>query len=148
MVQLLTRLQSDCEVVDVADCFVLEVVGRKQSVLFVKLRDLFPECEFLLRDAPQLFPFRCLQDYCPRNQNCMEKLAKRTKYVFDTFKDVTLLLVYFSYPDMPGSHRAGVFWRDVEKTPKYIVFNRTTWERMKRIGTVYKWSLPSSVFLT
>ena len=76
----------------------------------------------------------------------MGVLANRIKYVFDTFDDSDLLLLYFRYPDMPGSHRAGVFWRDMRE-PRYIVFNRSQWEYMKQIGVVYQWRLPDTLFL-
>ena len=132
---------------------VLKVVGRDsgRSAVFMKMKDVYPECEFLIRDAPQLFPFRCLKDdFCPRNANCMGKLQKRVQYVFDHFDDADLLLLYFRYDDMPGSHRAGVFSRDLEdqRFPRYVVFNRSMWERMKQIGIVYQWKLPDSLFLT
>ena len=134
------------------ECLVLKIVGRQsgKSAIFMKLQDLFPECSFLIKDADQLFPFRCLKDgFCPRNANCMEKLAKRVRYVFDTFADSELLLLYFRYPDMPGSHRAGVFHRDMNDSrfPRYMVFNRSMWERMKEIGVIFSWTLADSLFL-
>ena len=135
-----------------SDCYVLKVVGRQsgKSAIFMKMKDLYPECEFLIKGGDQLFPFRCLRDgYCPRNSNCMDKLAHRVKYVFDTFADAQLLLLYFRYPDMPGSHRAGVFHRDLQDTrfPRYMVFNRSMWERMKKVGEVFSWNLPDELFL-
>jgi hypothetical protein len=123
---------------------ILEV---KQQTLFVKLKDVYPECEFLISDQEQLHPFICFTSHCHRNANCMEKLAGRVKYIFDGFPHAQLLLLYFSYRDKPASQRAGVFWRDLRE-PKYIVFNRTAWEKMKQIGTVYEWNLPDSFFLT
>lgn len=131
---------------------VLKVVGRRsgKSAVFMKLDWLFPECAYLIKDADQLFPLRCLRDgHCPRNANCMSKLAKRVTYVFEQFSDSELLLLYFRYRDMPGSHRAGVFHRDMKdaRFPRYMVFNRSMWDRMKQIGTVFRWNLPDAVFL-
>lgn len=123
---------------------ILEV---KQKTLFMKLQDLYPDCLFLIEDQPQLYPLRCLVDFCPRNANCMEKLAHRVKYIFDNFTEAKLLLLYFRYRDKPDSHRAGVFWRDMDIPPRFIVFNRTAWEKCKEIGTVYEWTLPDSLFL-
>ncbi len=139
------------QIISPKNCLVLKVVGQVtgKSVVFMKLRDVYPECEFLISDATasQLFPLRCLKDEgCPRNNNCMGVLAKRVKYVFDTFADADLLLLYFSYRDMPGSQRAGVFWRDF-RAPYYTALNRSQWERMKQIGVVYEWCLPDSLFL-
>jgi hypothetical protein len=131
------------------DCLVLKVVGQKtgKSAIFMKLKDVYPECEFLIQDADQLFPLRCIRDDgCPRNQRCLETLAKRVHHVFNTFADSDLLLLYFRYHDAPGTHRAGVFWRDM-KEPRFITFNRSVWERMKQIGVVYQWSLPDTLFL-
>lgn len=129
---------------------ILKVVGRNSGrcVVFMKLRDVYPECEFLIEGAPQLFPLRCIRDDgCPRNANCMGVLAHRIKYIFDTFDDADLLLLYFSYPDMPGSQRAGIFRRDMSE-PRYLTLNRTVWSRMKQIGAVYQWQIPQSLFLT
>ncbi len=129
---------------------VLEVVSQKtgRSSVFMKLNDLFPECSFLIEGADQLHPLFCLvNDVCPRNANCMEKLAKRVKYVFDTFEKADLLMLYFKHPDMPGSQRAGIFWRDNTTPPRYTVLNRSMWIRMKEIGAVYEWNLPENLFM-
>lgn len=128
---------------------VLKVTGRNsgKAVLFMKLQDLYPECFFLIEDAVQVFPLRCLQDDgCPRNQNCMGTIARRVKYVFDTFEDAHVLLLYFTYPDRPGVHRAGVFSREMDE-PRYISFNPYAWEKVKQIGQVYRWELPNELFL-
>jgi hypothetical protein len=118
-----------------------------RSVVFMKLRDLYPECLFLIEDLMQMFPLRCLRDDgCPRNMSCMGTLVKRLQYVFETFDDADLVLLYFSYRDMPGSQRAGVFWRDMRE-PRYTVFNRTAWEKMKSKGQVFEWRLPDNLFL-
>lgn len=129
--------------------YVLKVVGQKsgRAAIFMKLNDLFPECQFLIEGADQLYPLFCLEnDMCPRNANCMAKLVKRVQYVFDTFEEADLLMLYFRYPDMPNSHRAGIFWRDMRE-PRYTVFNRSMWARMKEIGAVYEWTLPDNLFL-
>jgi len=131
-------------------CLVLKVTGQKSGkvALFMKLDALFPECSYLIKGADQLYPLFCLKNnVCPRNANCMERLAKRTKYVFDTFPDADLLLLYFRYADMPNSHRAGVFWRDMRE-PRYVTFNRAVWEKMKKVGIVYEWVLPDNLFLS
>ena len=122
---------------------VLEINKR---TLFIKLTSLFPECEFLISDVEKLHPLICLRGVCHRNANCMDKLVRRVKYVFDTFKEAKLLILYFSYRDQPGSQRAGVFWRDLRE-PRYFVMNRTGWEKMKEIGIVYDWPIPDSIFL-
>ncbi len=129
------------------NALVLKVVKAVRSTLFMKLNDLYPECQFLIEGAPQLSPLFCLKSHCPRNQACMEKLANRVKYVFDTFPDTELLLLYFRYVDKPGSQRAGVFWRDMRE-PRIITFNRTAWDKLKSVGIVYEWALPDSLFLT
>jgi hypothetical protein len=133
---------------DPRECLALKIVGPSgRSALFLKLKDLFPECMFQIEDAAQLFPFICLRGSCPRNHNCMGKLVSRLKCVFDTWPDTHLVLLYFSWRDMPGSQRAGVFWRDMRE-PRYITFNRTGWEKLKTIGTVYKWHVPDELFLS
>ena len=119
---------------------------KGHDTLFLKLRDLFPECAFQIEDAPQLFPLRCLVDHCPRNMRCMDRLVARLKFVFDTWPETELVMLYFSWQDRPGSQRAGLFWRDMRE-PRCITFNRTSWEMLKRQGTVYAWHLPSELFL-
>lgn len=117
-----------------------------KKTLLVKMKEFFPECEFLISDQEQLFPFRCLQDHCPRNSNCMEKLAKRVKHIFDQFENAELLVLYFKYRDHPTRLRAGVFWRDLRE-PRFITMNPYAWEKFKEIGTVYSYTLPDELFL-
>lgn len=124
----------------------LEIQGPKRSTLFVKLRDLYPECFHLIGDEPKLFPMRCYVDHCPRNARCQDKLVQRTKFMFDAFPRADLLQLYFSYRDRPGSQRAALFWRDMRE-PRYITFNRTSWEKMKEVGVVFEYHLPDSLFL-
>lgn len=124
--------------------YVLEV---QEKTIFCKLKDVYPECEHLIMDSQQLYPLRCFRDDgCPRNSNCQEKLAHRTKFIFDNFPNAQLLVLYFSYRDRPGSTRAGLFWRDIRE-PRLITLNRTGWEKMKEIGVVYEWELPNHLFL-
>jgi hypothetical protein len=118
----------------------------RKKTIFAKLKDIYPECEFLIEDQPQLYPLRCLVDSCPRNANCMEKLAKRVKYLFNSFPESELLILYFAYRDRPGSTRAGLFWRDMSE-PRFITMNRSSWEKMKKMGDVYEYNLPSAFFL-
>lgn len=125
--------------------YLLEV---NKKTIFARVKDVFPECEVLITGSPQLHPFKCLVDNsCHKNANCMEKLVHRVKYIFDTFKDAQLLVLYYAYPDRPGSIRCGIFWRDFRE-PYHRTINRTSWELFKKRGTVYSWELPQSLFLT
>lgn len=123
--------------------YILEVNKR---TLFAKFTEVYPECEFLIEDQPQLHPLICLSSNCHRAMNCMEKLARRVKALFDAFPDSNLLLLYFKYRDAPNRLRAGVFWRDMTE-PRMIVMNSGAWEKMKEIGTVYEWELPRELML-
>ena len=123
--------------------FLLEI---REKTLFARVKDIFPECEVLINGSPQLYPLRCLVDHCPKNANCMEKLVHRVKYIFDTFEKAELLILYFAYPDRPGSIRCGVFWKDF-RPPYYRTINRTSWELFKKNGTVYSWQLPDWLLL-
>lgn len=127
---------------------VLEVKSGSsgRSVLFMKFNAVYPNCEFLISDEPQLHPLKCLIDSCHRNQNCMETLAHRVKYVFDQWPSVDVLVLYFRYRDFPTKHRAGVFGRDMGE-PRYITFNPYAWEKIKTKGVVYEWDLPSSLMM-
>ena len=123
---------------------VLEV---QRKTIFAKLNDVFPECSFLIQGQDQLYPLFCIKnEYCPRNMNCMDRLVRRCKHMFDAFPDAQLLILYFAYQDRPGSHRAGVFWRDLRE-PRFITFNRSSWVKMKEIGTVFEYTIPDTVFL-
>jgi len=130
------------------ESLVLQVTGGSgDAVVFMKLKDVFPECEFLIGDLPQLSPLYCLRkEGCPRNQNCMDKLVARVQFIFDTFPKARTVVLYFRYRDQPGSHRGGVFWRDMRE-PRLITFNRAAWEKCKEIGTVLSWRLPDALFL-
>ena len=122
----------------------------REKTMFIKMKDIYPECFLYINKSPQLYPFICLKNNdCHVGMNCMLTLANRVKYIFDQFKGVGLLFLYFSYPDRPGSQRAGVFWRDFDKKePKYMTFNRAAWERIKLQGDIYKWSLPNDLFMS
>jgi len=139
-------IQSNPE--DPRQVLLLKVAGPSgRAVLFLKLQALYPECSFLIGDVERLYPLFCLQhDHCPRNNGCMEKLALRTKYIFDVFPDVDVLVLYFRYRDRPDSHRAGVFTRNMDE-PRFITFNRSGWEKLKELGVVYSWVIPDSVFM-
>lgn len=118
----------------------------EKTTLFAKLQDVYPECLYLIRGEPKLFPLLCLRSNCPRNMNCMERLAKRVHFIFEKFEKAELLLLYFRYSDMPEKQRAGVFWRDMSE-PRLITMNPHGWEKMKEIGVVYEWTLPEDLFL-
>lgn len=122
----------------------------KDKTMFIKMKDVYPECEFYIRSNPKLHPFICLKEdnSCHVGMNCMMILAKRVNYIFEQFSDVHLLFLYFSYPDKPGSQRAAAFWRpEFDRDPKYLTFNRSAWENIKSKGMIFKWSLPDSLFL-
>ena len=124
--------------------YILEV--NKQT-LFAKLLEVYPECEFLIRDEEKLYPLICLQSSCPRAQNCMEKLAKRVNAMFEAFPQAKLLVLYFKYRDAPNRLRAGIFWKDMRE-PYYRVLNPGAWETFKRVGTVFEWDLPLELQLS
>lgn len=124
--------------------YILEVNNK---TIFARLKDVYPECEVLINGSPQLYPLRCLADHCPKNANCMEKLVHRVKFLFDTFPNAQLLVLYFAFPDRPGSIRCGIFWSDFSE-PYFRTINRASWELFKKKGTVYEWEMPQSLFLT
>jgi len=130
------------------DAVALKVSSKAGSTLFLKLEFIFPECGFYIDKQPQLYPLRCLRDDgCHAGRNCMEFLARRVQYLFETFPDVSVLLLYFRYHDRNGSHRAGLFHRDSQEPPRFITFNRAGWEKLKQKGTVFQWRIPNEVFL-
>ena len=123
---------------------ILEVNKR---TLFAKCLEVYPECTFLIMDQPQLHPLICLKSSCPRNQRCMEKLARRVKAIFDAFPESQLLVLYFKYRDAPNQLRAGIFWKDMRE-PYFRVLNPGAWSTFKRIGIVYEWELPQELLLS
>jgi hypothetical protein len=123
--------------------YLLEV---NTKTIFARLKDIFPECEVLIEHQPQLYPLRCLVNHCPKNANCMEKLVRRVKHVFEVFSEAQLLILYFKWPDRPASIRCGVFWRDLRE-PCYRTINRSSWEIFKEKGTIYSWEMPQWLLL-
>lgn len=123
------------------------ILSIQNKTIFIKLNDLYPECKFLLRDLNLNFLWCLNNDICPRNSNCMEKLAKRLRSVFDKFKSVELVLLYFSCRDTPASIKAGVFFKDFRE-PYIITFNRSSWVKLKNMGKIYQWTLPNEFFIS
>lgn len=123
---------------------ILKVIGKRtgRSTLFMKLEYIFPECFVLIKQSPQVFPLRCLSDSCPKNNNCMDTLARRVNYIFDNFLDIDLLFLYFSYQNKPGSYKAGLFTRSFD-APRILTLNRSMWSKLKNIGVVYQWQRPN-----
>lgn len=118
--------------------YILEVNKR---TLFAKFLEVYPECEYLIKDQPQLHPLICLKSTCHRAQNCIKKLVKRTHAIFEAFPEAQLLVLYFKYRDAPNRLRAGIFWKDMRE-PYFRVLNPGAWSTFKRIGTVYEWEMP------
>lgn len=123
------------------------VLEISKKTLFIKLDFLFPECKVLIEDYDQLFPLRCLADFCPRNANCMERLAHRVKWVFDTFKEAEMLILYFAWRDRPGTTRCGVFTREMTE-PLFRIMNRTAWDKFKKLGVIYEVEMPKELLLS
>lgn len=124
--------------------FILKITGKTsgRAVMFIKLEYIYPECLFLIEKSPQLFPLQCLASSCPKNQTCMDTLARRVKYLFDNFLDTDVLLLYYTYRDKINSYRSAIFTRELEE-PRLITFNRSAWQKLKNIGTVYQWTIPN-----
>ena len=122
---------------------VLEV---QKKTLFIKLKDVYPECAVLIEGESRLHPLICLKSSCPKNANCMEKLAKRVKYTFEQWPESEVLLLYFTYKDRPESLRGGIFYPDMRE-PRLITFNKHSWDLLKRKGKVYEWQMPNELFL-
>ena len=120
--------------------YVIEVNGK---TILAKFTDMYPECEFLISDQEQLHPLICLKSHCHRAANCMEKLVKRVKHLFDAFPKAELLILYFRYKNDPGI-KGGVFWKDLSE-PRLIPVNSFAWKKIKSLGTVYTWDLPGEL---
>lgn len=118
-----------------------------KKCLFMKVQDVFPECLFYIKQTPKLTPLICLKEdnVCHVGHNCMETLVKRIKYVFDQ-QPCKLLFLYFAYPDKPGSQRAVAFFNNLEDL-RYLTFNKSAWEKIKKEGTVLQWQLPDELML-
>lgn len=122
--------------------YILEV---NEKTLFTKFSNVYDECSFLINDLPKAYQLMCLKTDCPRNANCMEKLAKRVKAIFDSFPNAQLLILYYKYRDSK-SLKAGVFWREMDE-PKLITMNPGAWEKMKELGVIYEWEMPTDLLL-
>lgn len=130
---------------------------RFGRVLAMPLRQLFPECDLLIKDSPQLHPLICLRGTCHRNKACMVTLANRVRAVFDAFPRSTTLLLYFRYrhrdeeADDP-SIGAGLFRRTFD-VPRLIghrqgyVLSRNGWKVLRTRSRVFRWDPPAELFL-
>ena len=120
------------------------IVSKKTA--FIKFDTIYPECQFYIEDEPKLHPLICLVGPCHRGNRCMEKLVKRTKFVFDVFPEVELLILYFKYRDNPNSIRCGEFWKDYRE-PKYSTMNPGAWDKFKELGEIFEFDIPDRFFL-
>lgn len=117
---------------------------RDEKTILVKLKDLFPECPVLLDKYPNLTPLNCFKEnFCPANTRCMEMLAPRINWLFDTFKGSVLMVVYFKTRE--GRLAAGVFWGDGYADPKVIRIGPKGWIKLKERLEMYEVSLPSEL---
>lgn len=122
------------------------ILAVNEKTLFTKLENIYPECFHLISDLDKLFPLICLKTSCPRNANCMTTLAKRVKFLFDSFPLAQLLVLYFKYRDKPKSIRAGLFYKDLRE-PRLITMNPWGWKYFKEKGEVFEWTMPDALFL-
>lgn len=112
----------------------------QERSVFMPLRYIYPECMQLIDQSDQLYPLFCLRnDHCPKNQGCMDVLARRLDYLFTQVVPAAKMIVaYFKYRDNPDSIRAGIFMRDM-KEPRLITLNRSAFVKFQREGVMYSW---------
>lgn len=119
----------------------------QDKTVFIPLKYLYGECFFLINGEPELSPLFCMSDECHRNSNCGAVLARRVNYfVNNVVPKAELILAYFTYPDRPGSIRAGVFDTSFEEHPRVITCNRSAFEKFRKEGLVFSWE-PTTEFL-
>ena len=96
------------------------------------LRYLYPECFKLLKGHDNAVPMLCfLTNHCPANKDCINKLAKRTNFLFEKVFDpkVDLLLAYYKVGNNQKTDlRFVVLFRDMREPrvckANYLYFNK------------------------
>jgi hypothetical protein len=119
------------------------ILAVNEKTLFTKLDNIYPECNQLINGYDSLQPLQCFkQDFCPRNFNCAEKMARRVGSVFTAFPKAQLLVLYFKPVQEPNQMYGGVFWENMDIPPRVIKMHTYAWNKFKEIGVVYEWDLP------
>lgn len=125
---------------------VLHLVSQRKGTgtLWAKMDDVFPECGLLIKDATRMEQLQCFIDSCHVGANCMERLARRIKVLFDAFPKTELIYLYYRRRS-DGLLRAGLFWSDFRE-PRLISMNRGAWERLKHHGQVFQFTPPDGFY--
>lgn len=120
----------------------------QDKTAFIPLKYLYGECFYLIDGEPQLSPLFCMGNECHRNSNCGAVLANRVNYLVEhVMPSVKLIIAYFTYPDKPGSIRAGVFDTSFEELPRVITCNRSAFDKFKKEGVIYSWEATTEFLL-
>ena len=125
-------------------CLVVKSEKKTRGTLFAKLDDVFPECGLLIKESDRMERFQCFIDSCHVSANCMERLVRRVKPMFDTFPTVDLIYLHYRRRS-DNRMRAGLFWRDVRE-PRLLSVNTYAWERMKTYGQVFIYEPPPGFY--
>lgn len=125
-----------------------------EKTFFIPLRYVYPECEKLLAQHPQMHPLQCLQeDGCPANMQCMDFLVPRVTYMFDKVAGpaVDMMVAYFKYTrSNPGELEnkvalmGAIFHRDL-RAPTLMTMNPTGFAKCQAMGKVDTW-VPTADF--
>lgn len=125
----------------------IDVMSDGRRTAFMKLDFVYPECKVLLDRNDKLYPLQCLRTSCPKNQACMDVLARRVKYLFDNVvPSAGLLILYYTWIDHPSKIRAGVFFPDFRE-PRQITCRRAMFTRYKNEGDVFAWEPTKEFYL-
>lgn len=119
----------------------------QEKTVFMPLRYIYGECWILIEEHDEMFPLRCMiDDSCPANANCGEKISRRVHYLFDQVLpgDVEMIVGYFKYHDTK-SVRAAIFNRDMP-APRVQVINPYALRKFLKEGTAYRW-FPSTDYM-
>lgn len=133
--------------------------------LFARLADIYPECEILIEDAPQLTQLVCFEpgSFCHKNASCLDVLAKRVVALHDAVG-----------PLFPAAHHLILYWRNRNRRadvgtyrglggamfdltwaapPRRLsarweyTLNPGGWRRLTELCDTWEWKAPPDLFL-
>ena len=119
----------------------ISYVVFKNKTVFMPLRYIFPECSFLIKDHPQMYPLRCfVEDGCPAAVRCnVEIIANKVNFLFqEVIPSAEIIVAYYKYRDRPRSVRGAIFNRNLD-SPKIRLLNPYAFTKFVREGTTYNW---------
>lgn len=136
-----------------------------RRTIFARLCDVYPECEALIEDSPQLHQLFCFRpgSMCHKNASCFDKLAKRVIALYEALHPIYPktrgIILYWRWrhrrhPSELGTYR-GIGGARIDcsfKKPPFLlnprhgyVLNPGGWKRLVELGECWEWRVPEEL---